>query len=119
MKISHINVELPCLKNVPMAMVVVYGYGKNPLKLLTNKPIQQKEGVIRIVKAYITRWRIEELFRVQKEELQLEKVRTLSLNSLKLMYRLVNYLIGHYTMCLEKESHYTKMIMIRSKSLKK
>lgn len=32
---------------------------------------------------------------------------------------LVNYLIGHYTMCLEKESHYTKMILIRSKSLKK
>lgn len=119
LKISHIKVELPHLKKVPMSMVVVYGYGKKPMKLLTNRPIQTKEEVLRIVKAYITRWRIEELFRVQKEELHLESVRTLSLKSLKIMYRLVNYLIGHYAMNLEKETLYTQMVMMRSKSLKR
>ncbi len=43
------------------------------MKLLTNHSIKGKDDVLRILKSYITRWRIEELFRVQKEEFQLEK----------------------------------------------
>lgn len=66
---------------------------------------------------YITRWRIEELFRVQKQEYQLEQVRTLSLNSLCLIYRLINYLIGHHTLLLEREQAYTKQVLHRSKAL--
>lgn len=50
LKLSHINVELPCLPKVPLRMVVVYGYGQTPMKLLTNKPIESKKEVISIVK---------------------------------------------------------------------
>lgn len=79
LKVSHVKVKLPVLKETPLNMVVVYGYGQNPMKLLTNHTIKGKKDVLRILKAYITRWRIEELFRVQKQEFQLEKVRTMSL----------------------------------------
>lgn len=52
------------------------------MKLLTILKVKGKFDVLRILKGYITRWRIEELFRVQKQEFGLEKIRTLSINSL-------------------------------------
>lgn len=116
LKISHVPVSLPFMKEEPLKMVVVYGYGKNPMKLLTNKSIQSKQDVLRIVKAYITRWRIEELFRVQKQEFQLERVRTLSLTSLKLIYRLVNYLIGAYSLKLETNTQLTASILAKARA---
>ncbi|MCF1658417.1 hypothetical protein LQF57_12850, partial [Tetragenococcus koreensis] len=116
MKVSHIPVELPCLPKVPLNMVVVYGYGQKPMKLLTNHPIKNKEDVLTIVKAYITRWRIEENFRVQKQEYHLEKVRTLHLNSLRLIHCFVSYLIGHHSLLLEKETCYVKQVLHRAKA---
>ncbi|HJB22880.1 MAG TPA: hypothetical protein H9946_01895 [Candidatus Jeotgalibaca pullicola] len=43
------------------------------MKLLKNLEIKGKPDVLRVLKEYITRWRIEELFRVQKQEFGLEK----------------------------------------------
>lgn len=77
LKVSHIQVKLPVLKDTPLNMVVVYGYGKKPMKLLTNHVIKSKKDVLWILKGYITRWRIEELFRVQKQEFKLEKIQTM------------------------------------------
>src|SRR5699024_568383 len=37
LKVSHITVEIPSLKGQKLTMVVVYGYGKDPMVLLTNK----------------------------------------------------------------------------------
>lgn len=116
LKISHVPVSLPSMKEEPLKMIVVYGYGKKPMKLLTNKSIRSKKDVLRIVKAYITRWRIEELFRVQKQEFQLEKVRTLSLTSLRLIYRLVNYLIGAYSLELETDTQLTARILAQARA---
>ncbi|MDN6421793.1 MAG: transposase [Tetragenococcus koreensis] len=116
LKVSHTPVELPCLPKVPLNMVVVYGYGQKPMKLLTNHPIKNKEDVLAIVKAYITRWRIEENFRVQKQEYHLEKVRTLHLNSLRLIHCFVSYLIGHHSLLLEKETCYVKQVLHRAKA---
>ena len=71
LKVSHIKVKLPVLKDTPLNMVVVYGYGEKPMKLLTNHSIKGKDDVLRILKSYITRWRIEELFRLNNSYLQL------------------------------------------------
>lgn len=87
---------MPVLQDMPLNMVVVYGYGEKPMKLLTNHSIKGKDDVLRILKSYITRWRIEELFRVQKEEFQLEKTRTMTLSSLRILYTIMNCLIGEY-----------------------
>ena len=116
LKVSHIQVKLPILKNTPLYMIVVYGYGKKPMKLLTNLKVKGKSDVLRILKGYITRWRIEELFRVQKQEFGLEKIRTLSINSLKILYHTMNYLIGYYSMIIEKNNVLTKMILERARS---
>jgi hypothetical protein len=90
LRVSHIKVALPSLPKAKLYMVVVYGFGKNPMKLLTNRPLAGKEEVLNIVKSYLKRWRIEEQFRVIKQEYGLEKVRTFSLSAIRLIYKLVN-----------------------------
>lgn len=115
LKVSHIKVKLPVLKDTPLYMVVVYGYGAKPMKLLTNLPIKSKDDVLRILKSYITRWRIEELFRVQKEEFDLEKVRTMTLDSLRIIYTLMNCIIGHYSLSIEKNTYHTQVILARAR----
>ncbi|RCO04225.1 hypothetical protein DTX80_18385 [Bacilli bacterium] len=74
-------------------MIVVYGYGKEPMVLLTNKRIQKKAEVISVLKAYITRWRIEEMFRVQKQEFELENIRVRTLPRLKRMFLLLSIMV--------------------------
>jgi len=118
LKISHIKVTLPAFKGQAFFMVVVYGYGKKPMKLLTNKVITSKADVLRIVKSYITRWRIEELFRVQKQEYNLEKVRTLSLNSLRLIHRLITYLLGHHAIKVEAGLLFNEILYRKAQCLR-
>lgn len=118
LKISHIKVKLPVLKNTPLYMVVVYGYGQKPMKLLTNRSIKGKQDVLHIVKGYITRWRIEELFRVQKQEFQLEKIRTMTLSSLRILYTLMNCIIGNYSLSIEKNTLHTQLVLARSRPSK-
>lgn len=115
LKVSHIKVKLPVLQDMPLNMVVVYGYGKKPMKLLTNHSIKGKDDVLRILKSYITRWRIEELFRVQKEEFQLEKTRTMTLSSLRILYTIMNCLIGHYSLAIEKNTYHTQVVLARAR----
>lgn len=116
LKVSHIKVKLPVLQDMPLNMVVVYGYGEKPMKLLTNHSIKGKDDVLRILKSYITRWRIEELFRVQKEEFQLEKTRTMTLSSLRILYTIMNCLIGHYSLAIEKNTYHTQVVLARARA---
>ncbi|HSH24710.1 MAG TPA: transposase [Massilibacterium sp.] len=115
LKVSHIKVKLPVLQDTPLYMVVVYGYGAKPMKLLTNHSIKGKDDVLRILKSYITRWRIEELFRVQKEEFQLEKTRTMTLSSLRILYTILNCIIGHYSLAIEKNNYHTQIVLARAR----
>lgn len=99
-------------------MVVVYGYGKEPMVLLTNKQVRKKNEVLSILKAYITRWRIEEMFRVQKQEFQLEDIRVRTLTRLKRMYLLLSILITFMTMKIEKENGFFHAVIERAKGIK-
>lgn len=99
-------------------MVVVYGYGKEPMALLTNKQVRKKNEVLSILKAYITRWRIEEMFRVQKQEFQLEDIRVRTLTRLKRMYLLLSILITFMTMKIEKENGFFHAVIERAKGIK-
>src|SRR5699024_12534481 len=51
LKVSHITVEIRSLRNQKLTMVVVYGCGKAPMVLLTNKRVKQKDEVLSILKA--------------------------------------------------------------------
>ena len=66
-KISYIPVKLCAFPQKDLVLVAVYGFGKNPMLLLTNMEIQEtsqkKKLCIIVTKVYLMRWRIEEYFR--------------------------------------------------------
>ena len=58
---------------------MVYGFGKNPMLLVTNLEIQEtfqkKKLCIIVTKVYLMRWRIEEYFRFKKQQFNFEDLR--------------------------------------------
>jgi len=62
-------------------LVVVWGFGKNPLVLLANEYLPDRASALKILKAYIRRWRAEETNRAMKDShgwgIRLEDVRAL------------------------------------------
>ena len=64
--VSYTKATLPCNK-CEYTLVIVYGLSEeHPMKLLTNIDIKTKEDVIKVVRLYLSRWRIEEHFRGKK-----------------------------------------------------
>ena len=118
LKVSHITVEIPSLKGQKLTMVVVYGYGKDPMVLLTNKQVRRKDEVLSILKAYIMRWRIEEMFRVQKNEFKLESIRVRSLKKLNRMFFLVSVMITFMSSKIEKKNIFFYTVIERAKGIK-
>jgi|SRR5690625_1039590 len=118
LKVSHIAVEIPSLKGKKMTMVVVYGYGRDPLVLLTSKQVKRKNDVLSILKAYILRWRIEEMFRVQKHEFQLESICVRTLNRLNRLLLLVSMMITFMSIKSEKQNGFFNAVIRRARGIK-
>ena len=71
-------------------MVVVTGFGKEPLMLLTTEEMENKrQRLWWAIEAYLTRWRIEETIRFVKQSYQLEDIRVLTYDRLRNMMGLV------------------------------
>lgn len=66
-------------------LVVVKGFGQEPMMLLTNRAVNKdvKEGIWRIVEIYLTRWKCEESYRYIKQSYQLEDVRVRSYTAIR------------------------------------
>lgn len=76
---EEIEVSLGIAKGIKVCgirlnLVVVKGFGKDPMLLLTNVEKTAKE----ILEIYLTRWKCEESFRFLKQEYHLEDVRVRS-----------------------------------------
>ena len=72
--------------NRQLYLLVVKGFGAEPLMLLTTEPLRQNRAVLwAMVEAFLTRWRIEETLRFAKQTYQMEDVRVLGYQSLKNM----------------------------------
>jgi hypothetical protein len=83
-------VRLPEYPEVPLFLVVVQGWGEEPLMLLTNLPLRRNRRVIWwIVSAYLTRWRVEETIRFGKQSYQVENIRVLTYERLRNLVVLV------------------------------
>jgi hypothetical protein len=69
-------VKLPA-KADRLFMVVIKGFGREPMMLLTNCQInlRVKESIWRIVEIYLTRWKCDESFRYIKQSYNLEDMR--------------------------------------------
>ena len=72
-------------------LVVVAGFGKTPLLLLTNVlgRAPHSQNLWWIVQIYLTRWKIEETFRFVKQSYNLEDIRVLTYQRLKNLVLLV------------------------------
>ena len=73
-----------------LLLVVVAGFGAEPLLLLTNlEAVRDSSSLWRIVRIYLTRWKIEETFRFVKQSYHLEDIRVLRYQRLKTLVLLV------------------------------
>lgn len=83
-------IQLPQRKE-KLLLVVVAGFGKEPLMLLTNLVGRARdwEALWNILEIYLTRWKIEETFRFLKQSYNLEDVRVLSYQRLQNLVALV------------------------------
>ncbi|MCI9127411.1 MAG: transposase, partial [Eubacterium sp.] len=86
-KISYISVKLCAFQQKDLILVAVYGFGKNPMMLLTNLSVHEakdkKKLCLIVTKVYLMRWRIEEYFKFKKQQFKLEDLRVMSLNSIR------------------------------------
>ena len=90
-------VQLPAMAG-PLFLVVVSGFGAEPMMLLTNVALRKNRAVLyRMVEAYHTRWKIEETIRFIKQSCHLEDVRVLTYTRLQNMMALV-LAVAYFTM---------------------
>jgi len=83
-KISCIPVKLCEFPSKELILIAVYGFGAEPMLLLSNLRMQEKKKLCHIVaKVYLMRWRIEEYFKFKKQQFELEDLRVISLQSIR------------------------------------
>ena len=99
-KIYHISygymrVKLPG-RQEQLWMLVVKGFGKTPLMLLTTEPLRRSRKLLRrLAHRYYRRWSIEETIRYLKQSYGLENVRVLRYRSLQNLFVLA-LLASHF-----------------------
>ena len=119
--ISYTKATLPYNKK-EYTLVIVYGLSEeHPMKLLTNIDIKTKEDAIKIVRLYLSRWRIEEHFRGKKQEYDFENFRVRSLESMNNLNLMLTIHLGHIAILADNidKKLLTIKIIYASKSLKK
>lgn len=83
-------VRLPAHPDRKLWMLVVRGFGKKPMMLLTTRPLRRNRKVLwECLQCYIKRWSIEETIRFVKQCYDLENIRLLTYKSLRNMMALV------------------------------
>ena len=118
--ISYTKAVLPYNKR-EYTLVIVYGLSEEkPMKLLTNIKTAEKEEIIKIVRLYLSRWRIEEHFRGKKQEYDFENIRVRTLKAMNNLNMLLTIHLGHIAMLAETidKKLLTIKIICASKSLR-
>lgn len=119
--LSHTKVTLPYNKR-DYELIFVYGLSEErPMILLTNREIHSKEDLIKIVRLYFYRWRIEEYFRSKKLEYKMENFRVRTLKSINVLNMMLTIHMGHMGKLVENIDRKLLVIKIieRSQSLRK
>ena len=101
-KISMIPIRIPAFPDNTLNLVVVYGFGQEPMLLISNMKNNDKRLVLAITKVYLMRWRIEEYYRFKKQQFEFEDFRVRSLNAIKTLQLMLSMLIGLLGMLSEK-----------------
>jgi hypothetical protein len=86
---GFVRVRLP-EADKELTMVVVKGFGAQPMMLLTNvEVVRSRRSCWFVVQAYLRRWQIEETIRCMKQSYDIENVRLLTYGRLRNMMVLV------------------------------
>lgn len=118
--LSYTKAVLPANKE-EYTLVIVYGLSESkPMKLLTNIDITNKDDVIKVVRLYLSRWRIEEHFRGKKQEYDFENMRVRTLESMNNLNMMLTIHLGHIAILVDRldDKLLTVKIIYASKSLK-
>ena len=118
--LTHTKALLPYNKE-EYTLVIVYGLSEEkPMKLLTNIDIKDKNDVIKVVRLYLSRWRIEEHFRGKKQEYDFENMRVRTLKGMNNLNMILTIHLGHIAMLADNIDNklLTIKIIYASKSLK-
>ena len=94
-KVSIIPIRLCEFRNTELNLVMVYGFGKIPMMLITNLKSDDKRICTAICKVYLMRWRIEEYFKFKKPSFDFENIRVQSLKSIRNLDLLLTIAIGY------------------------
>ena len=101
-KITIIPIRLVCRPKDELNLVICYGFGKEPMLLITNLRSEDKRLGVTVVKVYLMRWRIEEFYRFKKQQFGFEEMRVRSLNSIRNLDILLTIAIGYICIMSEK-----------------
>lgn len=101
-------------------LILVYGLGETPMMLASNISIKCKEDLIKTVRCYIDRWKIEEYFKFKKQEYHFENFRVRTLKSINNLNSMLTYTIGLIALLSEKveKREFVNVIIKESNSLK-
>ena len=106
-KMSCIPVRLCEFPSRELVLAVVYGFGEEPMLLLSSLKMQEKKKLCHIItKVYLLRWRIEEYFRFKKQQFELEDLRVMSLQSIRNLNLFAMLAVGYIglTTAIHKDS---------------
>ena len=84
-------------------LVICYGFGKEPMMLITNLKSDDKRLSVAVVKVYLMRWGIEEYYRFKKNQFKLEDLRVRSLNSIRNLDLILMIVVGYIGYISEKQ----------------
>ena len=98
-KMSCLPVRLCEFPSRELVLAVVYGFGEEPMLLLSSLKMQEKKKLCHIItKVYLLRWRIEEYFRFKKQQFELEDLRVMSLQSIRNLNLLAMLAVGYISL---------------------
>lgn len=90
LRFGFIPVRLPDCPKHQLYLVVVAGFGKEPLMLLTTLKMRRSRKVIwNVVESYIAGWKVEETIRYIKQSYKLEDMRILTCQRMRNLITLV------------------------------
>jgi len=93
-KVSILPIELPAFPGISLNLVVCRGFSEKPLMLITNITDNDKKICVSVTKAYLMRWRIEEFYRLKKDQFGFEDVRVRSLSAIRNLSMILNFALG-------------------------
>lgn len=98
LKFGAAKVALPDDPSIWYTLVIIEGFGKQPMLLLTNKHVNiyNTKELWRIVEIYLTRWKCDECYRYIKQSYNLEDFRVMSYNSIRNIVAFV-HTIAYFT----------------------